>query len=459
MIKKALLQRKVPKKTPNTSELLDLFSDTTGSRKKIPNKDNQPKNDASNSLPKYMSYTPIRQEHKDFHKPRKSFVPQSPDTLVIPSILTKKTLPKKQNTSNPLVNVVDYDPDLTKELSSNLYASILRSPIRMNRLTRRSFPRDLLIPVGFEVWANDKVEDVTEQMCKELELELKDMLSTDFNFSTKDLAQYSKANSNAPDTPLDSVNKSPDPTKQCVRIYPKHGHTLLKNAGGSTYIPSHISSAQYFLNKWVEFAPTITSNSTKSALGPFFSGLSTALSRKRRGTAVNSEPSTQPDSVPSDEEKKTFDPHAPKTFMCPSNFIFLIPVLLLQDMEKEICKVLRHHIIRLGLPMPENEYFYRIVLKKEGSKDETLCETKNKYCTEVIFPHQMMPPSHANKLCDIIVKQLSQFPKLENTKDLAYIDVPSITGLKLQTLLYKYNNYFMSKEGSHQSFFHDEPKM
>lgn len=406
-----LLLRKVPIKTPNTSKVLDLLSNESPS---IPN------------FPIYERKAPSR----SINPSKRLFIPKDPTAFQISPVfdhartnISSKTTDTFSNES--VITVTQYDQSFSQEALHNLYAHILRSPVRMNKMDRFAYPRELLIPIGFEIWESDATESHTEASARIFEHDVQEKVKNSLDVSM--IKQSRKFNNKQdPSAPPVSLNSSPNPSKQCVRVYPRYGHGLSSFAGSVSYIGLHVSSISEYLNRWVSLAYLISMNTLKITKR-FLAGLS-PKNQSKEGNPKRSIPVAMP---------SEFNPSDPKVFTCPDNLPAVIPILLVQEMEKELDKVLRNHIVRRGSKIPENTHFFRLIWDNVSNEPSISELESNPFCTQITNISNILYPAHAKQIKDFVA--LRNIPNLSTNN---YIDIASSAGITLQTLLFKYEQYF-----------------
>lgn len=343
--------RKVPKKTPHTTNVLALLSGRT-----IKQSHSDLKN--SNAL------------LKPAHNPdiQKFLLNNSPSKLNDSSVFRKIVIPS---------NVIP-DPSLTKQLQENPYAQLLNSPIRLNKLSRRSLPRDLMVPLGFE---QRTTPDRNNNEIKDTE-----------SINEKD---------NQPSSLSSFRSFGP------IYIYPKIGtsETLVQKAGTTGYVAFHHSSIKKISAFRKGFGDYILSSSVKASSNLFSSYTNSKQAQKQDHNGETVSPLNIPSSLATD-----------------------IPNLLMDEILYSLnTHILPHHIIRKNLKIPEQTYYYRI----KWTSDEP--SQNDPYCIHVLDIPTILSPQHSDQLFNEISSKLG-----ETFQSKRFLDIPSKTGMNFQKLLIKH---------------------
>lgn len=289
------LQRKVLKKTPLTSTVLDillseppLYSPTTATTPRSPE-----------DLPRYFKLPPPPHTPK----PPSQFTPIDPKTIRQSSILSDEEASRRKSQQ------LHFDADFSKELNANPYVKILTSPIRLDRLRGSLYPRELLVPMGFE--------ECTE---KETQPSANEEASTANTVSTS------------------------------IRLYPRLcTNKLDKRAGSTSYIPCHESAPPQLSKQWKSFVPTVSTTSIRITQGRFMERVSRQLNSAKK-PSKSSKGKAPPD----------FGPVIPQLLV--DEMVHLLE-----------SRILKHHLVRLQTkPLPsESPYYFRLQWHDSPSDNTT----------------------------------------------------------------------------------------
>ncbi|VVT45836.1 uncharacterized protein SAPINGB_P000915 [Magnusiomyces paraingens] len=381
------IQRKVLRKTPNTEKALEILLGQPSKSSLQP----------AFKLSSVLSSPP--QSHNDKPKPKKDlaipdrtqkFIPTNPNTLPKSSLLTSK--------DTTTSNAPEYDEEFGRRLKANPYANMLASPIRMDKLRWTAFPRDLLIPFGFE--EGSEQENISSSSSSEQE-----------NFN---------------ETLADTLDPSKEDTSNRIMLQPRVGKEYLTKAGSTAYIPCHQSSVDQLVLQWRGFFPVVLTTSVKSAHSQFQSSVLRASQQQHQEQTKKSKKSSQPPAVfPQDLASG------------------LIPTLFVDDIIRILQKkVLKHHLVRLQIkPLPqETPYFFRLSWEElnEPTTTTTNDTTLPEFCTQVFNIPEIMKTQqeHSETLYKILSESVPKF------KEQKYIDIPSHIGIDIHKFLIKYIQYF-----------------
>lgn len=314
----ALLNRKIPRKTPLASKALDLLlSDTV---EIIP-----------------------PSSWQDEVRPQRLYVPPSPSTLRPSSILNASTVPAS----------AEWNGKFSAKLNANVAANILASPVRMDKLTRTLLPSGLMIKMGLLATIENDIQKIWL-------------------------------------TP--GVSKS--------------------SLGSKGYILSRKEAFEALAskNRWLAVVPQIISTSSKTAQASFLTPLKTTINRLKKKSKIGSE-----------EPSILFD--------YDSGLSDKVPDILVGYMAEELnTNILKHHVVRLGLPI-KDEYYFTLSWKSAPPV------AHNEFCTELISLPSLLSADHSKQIYDLINS------KCKSVEVRQSIDIPSNIGLPLQTLLWKYKTY------------------
>lgn len=174
-------------------------------------------------------------------------------------------------------------------------------------------------------------------------------------------------------------------------------------------------------NRWISIIPPLLATSSKSAQASVLVPLNETmrwLKKKKENQSesskINNSPAVQ--------------------FDCNPDLPDLIPDMLVSQMTSFISqKLLKHHIFRLGLPLPNKTYYFVLSWVEDGKPEQTI--TEDPYCTAVIFIQKHLSAVQSDKIHSLISKNCKL---LEQNH---YVKIPSDLGMQLLILIRQYNMY------------------
>lgn len=313
----SILQRKVPRKTPLTSKIMETLLQDRADLKPQTSVPRPPK-------------TP------------RQYTPPSPTTLKVSSVLQP----------SPVGTQATYNEEFSKKLQASPVANLLMSPLRLDKLTRTKLPKDLMVTMGFT-------------------------------------------------SSIDEVGNKK------IKLEPQ---SLSKTSGSKGYIFCDKKSfeALSLKKRWSGIASQFIATSNKIESESFLKPLKNANKTKQGET--------------SDYEKSSvyfyYDTALPET----------IPNMLVNQMiELAHNTIIRHHMVRLGLPV-QNEYYFTLTWNPETKNEDS-------HCTDVVFVPSILSPEHSEALYNAMAVSVKTLPANQSA------NIPSRIGVPLQNLLRKYKFY------------------
>lgn len=196
-----------------------------------------------------------------------------------------------------------------------------------------------------------------------------------------------------------------------------------RSAGSKGYLVCNKEAFQALgiKNRWLSIIPAILATSSKSAQSTFLAPLNETINWTRKKKSNKS------------ESAKTAKPPLIQ-FEYNQDLPELIPNILVQQMISFIStNLLRHHIIRLGLSIPEQQHYFVLSWLSDQSSIQDLLG--DSFCTQVITIPGCLNADHSDQVYSTLVKT----SKTLETKQ--YMKIPSTLGIQLQILLWKYKMY------------------